>query len=73
ACRIEAETIPREGRRTSRSFARLRFALDPDLGAGRAFSSFRDEAHRQSLTVASRSHAADDLAFINSVSDWSDE
>ncbi|MBK9180724.1 MAG: antitoxin MazE family protein [Acidimicrobiales bacterium] len=30
--------------------------------------TFRDEAHRQSLAVASSPHAADDQAFIDAVS-----
>ena len=36
-------------------------------------SSFRSEAHRQSLAVAASAHAADDQAFINAASDWEDE
>jgi Antitoxin MazE-like len=35
--------------------------------------AFRSEAHRQSLAVATSSHAFDDQAFIDSVSDWGDE
>lgn len=34
---------------------------------------FRKEAHRQSLAVASSPHAADDQAFIDSVSELGDE
>jgi hypothetical protein len=34
---------------------------------------FRSEAHRQSAAVAASGHAADDQAFIDAVSDWSDE
>ncbi len=41
----------------------------PDVRA----SSFRAEAHRQSLEVADSAHAADDQAFIDAVSDWDDE
>jgi len=32
--------------------------------------SFRSEAHRQSLMVATSGHAADDQAFIDAISDW---
>ncbi|RCS22770.1 DUF3018 family protein [Phyllobacterium salinisoli] len=39
-------------------------------GAGRAGSSFKAEAHRQSLAVAASAQAADDQAVINAVSDW---
>lgn len=35
--------------------------------------SFRSEAHRQSLAVAVSAHASEDQAFIDAVSDWSDE
>jgi hypothetical protein len=38
----------------------------PDVRA----SSFRSEAHRQSLMVATSGHAADDQAFIDAISDW---
>ncbi len=41
----------------------------PDVRA----RSFRAEAHRQSLAVAKSAHASDDQAFIEAVSDWSDE
>ena len=41
----------------------------PDVRA----SSFKSEAHRQSLAVALSVHARDDQAFIDAVSDWSDE
>jgi hypothetical protein len=41
----------------------------PDVRA----PSFRSEAHRQSLAVATNAHAADDQAFIDAVSDWGDE
>lgn len=41
----------------------------PDVRA----SSFRTEAHRQSLAVAASAHAAEDQAFIDTVSDWDDE
>jgi hypothetical protein len=41
----------------------------PDMRA----SSFRSEAHRQSLAVAASAHAAEDQAFINAVSAWDDE
>jgi hypothetical protein len=34
--------------------------------------AFRAEAHRQSLAVALSSHAQDDQAFIDAVSDWGD-
>ncbi|MFY7835977.1 MAG: antitoxin MazE family protein [Novosphingobium sp.] len=40
----------------------------PDVRA----ASFRAEAHRQSLAVATSRHAADDQAFIDAVSDWDD-
>ena len=33
-------------------------------------SSFRSEAHRQSLAAASASGAYDDQAFIDAISDW---
>ena len=36
-------------------------------------SAFRAEAHRQSAAIADSTHAADDQAFIDAVSDWSDE
>ena len=41
----------------------------PDVRA----SSFRSEAHRQSLAVAASGHAAEDQAFIDAVSDRDDE
>lgn len=41
----------------------------PDVRA----SSFRKEAHRQSLAVSRSAHARDDQAFIDEVSDWQDE
>jgi len=41
----------------------------PDVRA----SSFRSEAHRQSLAVAASTHAREDQAFIDAVSDRSDE
>ena len=41
----------------------------PDVRA----SSFRTEAHRQSLAVAASAHTAEDQAFIDAVSDWHDE
>ena len=41
----------------------------PDVRA----SSFRSEAHRQSLAVAASAHTAEDQAFIDAVSDWHDE
>ena len=36
-------------------------------------AAFRDEAHRQSLVVASSAHAHADQAFIDSISDMGDE
>lgn len=36
-------------------------------------SSFRKEAHRQSLAVARSADAREDQAFIDAVSDWQDE
>jgi hypothetical protein len=41
----------------------------PDVRA----PSFRSEAHRQSLAVATSAHADEDQAFIDAVSDWGDE
>ena len=41
----------------------------PDVRA----PSFRSEAHRQSLMVATSGHAADDQAFIDAISDWDAE
>ena len=35
-------------------------------------ASFKSEAHRQSLAVASSAHADDDQAFIDAISDWPD-
>jgi hypothetical protein len=35
--------------------------------------AFRSEAHRQSLAVAASSSAHADQAFIDEVSEWSDE
>ena len=35
--------------------------------------AFRSEAHRQSAAVAASAHAADDQAFIDTISDWADE
>lgn len=40
----------------------------PDVRA----PSFRSEAHRQSLAVATSGHAHEDQAFIDAVSDWGD-
>jgi len=36
-------------------------------------AAFRSEAHRQSVAVAANAQATDDQAFIDSISDWSDE
>ena len=36
-------------------------------------SSFREEAHRQSMAVAASAHAHDDQAFIDAASDRDDE
>ncbi len=41
----------------------------PDVRA----PSFRSEAHRQSLAVATTTHAHEDQAFIDAVSDWGHE
>ena len=41
----------------------------PDVRA----PSFRSEAHRQSLAVATSAHAREDQAFIDAVSDRGDE
>ena len=41
----------------------------PDVRA----SSFKSEAHRQSLAVAASAHAHKDQAFIDAVSNWDDE
>lgn len=41
----------------------------PDVRA----SSFKSEAHRQSLAVAEGAGVHDDQAFIDAVSDWADE
>ena len=41
----------------------------PDVRA----PSFRSEAHRQSLAVATSTHIHEDQAFIDAVSDWSNE
>jgi hypothetical protein len=41
----------------------------PDVRA----PSFRSEAHRQSLTVATSADAQDDQAFIDTVSDWNNK
>lgn len=41
----------------------------PDVRA----PAFRSEAHRQSLAVAVSTHAHEDQAFIDAVSDWGDE
>ena len=38
----------------------------PDVRA----PSFRSEAHRQSLAVATSAHPHEDQAFIDAVSDW---
>ncbi|RIK97583.1 MAG: hypothetical protein DCC74_07010 [Proteobacteria bacterium] len=35
--------------------------------------SFREQARRQSQAVADSAHGGDDQAFIDAVSDWSDE
>ena len=35
--------------------------------------AFRKEAHRQSLAVTQSPHAAQDQAFIDSISEWNDE
>ena len=40
----------------------------PDVRA----TSFRAEAHRQSLAVAASAHATEDQAFIDAVSEWGD-
>nr|WP_084462244.1 antitoxin MazE family protein [Bradyrhizobium sp. WSM1417] len=33
-------------------------------------ASFKAEAHRQSLAVASNPHEEDDQAFVDAISDW---
>ena len=38
----------------------------PDVRA----PSFRSEAHRQSLAVATSAHSREDQSFIDAVSDW---
>lgn len=35
--------------------------------------AFRSEAHRQSVAVAASTHAREDQAFIDAVTDWDDE
>lgn len=40
----------------------------PDVRA----ASFKSEAHRQSLAAANSEQAADDQAFLDTVSDWVD-
>jgi hypothetical protein len=35
--------------------------------------SFRSEAHRQSAAIAASTHAREDQAFIDAVSDWGHE
>lgn len=35
--------------------------------------AFRAEAHRQSLLVATSPQEADDQAFVDAISDWTDE
>jgi Protein of unknown function (DUF3018) len=35
--------------------------------------AFRSEAHRQSVAVAASTHAREDQAFIDAVTDWGDE
>jgi hypothetical protein len=41
----------------------------PDVRA----PSFRSEAHRQSLAVATSAQAGEDQAFIDAASDWNEE
>lgn len=41
----------------------------PDVRA----ASFKTEAHRQSLAVASSKRAQEDLSFIEAISDWGNE
>lgn len=41
----------------------------PDVRA----PAFKSEAHRQSLAVAVSTHAREDQAFIDAVSDWGNE
>lgn len=41
----------------------------PDVRA----AAFQSEAHRQSLAVAASAHAAEDQAFIDTVSVWGEE
>ena len=35
--------------------------------------AFKSEAHRQSAASAASAHAREDQAFIDAISDWSDE
>ena len=35
-------------------------------------ASFKSEAHRQSLVVATSAHAGDNQAFVDAISDWPD-
>jgi hypothetical protein len=41
----------------------------PDVRA----PSFRPEAHRQAAAVAASSHAHEDQAFIDAISDWDEQ
>ena len=41
----------------------------PDVRA----SSFREQAHRQSLAIAASTYAREDQAFVDAVSVWDDE
>jgi len=41
----------------------------PDVRA----PSFRSEAHRQAAAVAASSHAHEDQAFIDAISDWDEQ
>jgi hypothetical protein len=35
--------------------------------------AFKSEAHRQSAAIAASTHAREDQAFIDAVTDWGDE
>jgi Protein of unknown function (DUF3018) len=69
-CNLASKAISHEGAATSQRLRaqglRLIRIWVPDMRA----PSFRAEAHRQSLAVATSSHACEDQTFIDSASDW---
>lgn len=63
---------------SSKGSRRSKQANDKNVSSARAglnlsSEEFRREAHRQSKLVAESPSEADDMAFVESISEWNDE